>query len=260
MKLRVLGCSGGVGQGLFTTSFMVDDNLLIDCGSGVGNLSLDQFVAIEHVFLTHSHLDHIGFLPLLIDSVFERIRERGIPLTIHGSPETLNALRAHIFNGVIWPDFAQLPSAETPVMKYREMNAGEVYELDGKRFEMIPVDHIVPSAAFRVSTDKAAFAFSSDTGPNQTLWNALNAHARLDLLIVETAFPDSMSDLGRVAKHYCPQTLAEDLRQLRHQPDIYITHLKPAWEDVVFAELLERIKNRKIHRLFGGELFELDAS
>lgn len=259
MKLRVLGCSGGVGQGLFTTSFLVDENILIDCGSGVGNLSIDQFVGIENVFLTHSHLDHLCFLPLMIDSVFERIRSKGTPLTIHGSPETLSALKEHIFNWVIWPNFAELPDNETPVMVYREMNPGEVYELEGKKFEMIAVDHIVPSAAYYVSDGDQAFSFSSDTGPNQSLWKALNAHPKLDLLIVETAFPNSMAELGRLAKHYCPDTLAEDLKKLKHRPEIYITHLKPAWEDVVFEELRNQIPDRNLHRLFGGELFDLDV-
>ena len=37
MKLRVLGCSGGIGPGLRTTALMIDNDVLIDCGSGVGD-------------------------------------------------------------------------------------------------------------------------------------------------------------------------------------------------------------------------------
>jgi len=117
MKLRVLGCSGGVGGELRTTSLLVDDDILIDAGSGVGELSLEEMHHIRHVFLTHSHLDHFSFLPLLVDSIFPSIRE---PLIVHGQPETLEALQKHVFNWTIWPDFAKLPTQVTHRRKSRD--------------------------------------------------------------------------------------------------------------------------------------------
>jgi ribonuclease BN (tRNA processing enzyme) len=43
MRLRVLGCSGGIGgQHNRTTSFLVDQDILIDAGTGVGDLSLGE--------------------------------------------------------------------------------------------------------------------------------------------------------------------------------------------------------------------------
>ncbi len=114
MKLRILGCSGGVGGDLRTTSLLIDNDILIDAGSGVGELTLEEMHHIRHVFLTHSHLDHFSFLPLLVDSIFPSIRE---PLIVHGQPETLEALQKHVFNWTIWPDFAKLPTEEDPVMK-----------------------------------------------------------------------------------------------------------------------------------------------
>jgi len=38
--LRILGCSGGIGKNLRTTSMLLDDDVLIDAGTGVGDLSL----------------------------------------------------------------------------------------------------------------------------------------------------------------------------------------------------------------------------
>ena len=63
MKVRVLGCSGGIGgNSLRTTCLAVDDDILIDAGTGAGDLSLEELTRIDHIFITHSHLDHIACL------------------------------------------------------------------------------------------------------------------------------------------------------------------------------------------------------
>ena len=63
MQLRILGCSGSISRGSHTTSMLVDDDVLIDAGTGVGELTLEEMMPIKHVFLTHSHLDHLASLP-----------------------------------------------------------------------------------------------------------------------------------------------------------------------------------------------------
>jgi ribonuclease BN (tRNA processing enzyme) len=61
MKLRILGCSGGIGgRHLRTTSFLLDHDILIDAGTAAADLSIAELAAIDHVFLTHTHLDHIA--------------------------------------------------------------------------------------------------------------------------------------------------------------------------------------------------------
>ncbi len=254
MQVRVLGCSGGVGQGLRTTSLLIDDDVLIDAGSGVGDLSLDEMAKIRHIFLTHSHLDHLAFIPLMLDSIFE---ERQEALIVHGLPETLHALRQHIFNWVIWPDFHQLPTPEQPVMRYAPMSPGELVSLGGRSWEMIPVVHAVPAVGYRVSCAGGVLAFSGDTSTNDSFWQGLNAHERLDVLIVETAFANADLAISRMAKHYCPSLLAEDLKKLRHQPQLYITHNKPGEEDVIFSECRAALPGRNIRRLNGGDLITL---
>ncbi len=254
MRIRVLGCSGGIGGGLHTTSLLVDDDILIDSGTGVGSLSLDEMAGIRHIFVTHSHLDHIAGIPLLVDSIFERI---GSPITIHAQAPTLEALRTHIFNWVIWPDFTRLPTAQKPVLRYELMEPGSTLQLADRSIEMIPVRHIVPGVAYRVSADGKSFAFSGDTSSNDSLWAALNRHDKLDLLIVECAFPNDSVELSRLAAHYCPSLLAADMAKLRHQPAVHLTHLKPGSEDVIFSECRAALAGRDPRRLFGGEVFTL---
>lgn len=250
MKVRILGCSGGVGRGLRTTSLLVDGDILIDAGSGVGDLTLEEMAGVRHVFLTHSHLDHIAFIPLMLDSIFE---QRAEPLIVHGLAATLEALQRHIFNWVIWPDFSRLPSVEQPVLRYQEMKPGEVLQMGARSFEMIAVGHAVPAAGYRVACPTGALAFSGDTSTNDSFWNALNAHNQLDVLIVETAFSNAELAISLLAKHYCPSLLAADIQKLRHRPEVYITHNKPGEEEAIFAECTAAIVDHKLHRLNSGE-------
>lgn len=254
MEIRVLGCSGGVGVDLRTTTILIDQDVLIDAGTGVGDLSMEEMSAIRHIFLTHSHLDHIACLPFLVDTLFDRIHT---PIIVHAQAVTLNALQQHIFNNVVWPDFTRLPSADKPVLRFEVMQPGEVINLAGRSIEMIPVKHIVPGVGYRVENTESVFAFSGDTTSNESLWAGLNSHPRLDMLIVEVAFPNEEIDLCRRAGHYCPELLASDLKKLKHKSKVYISHNKPGAEHRIFSQCQQLIHSHDIHSLTGGDRFQL---
>ena len=255
MQIKILGCSGGIGAGLRTTSILIDNKILIDTGTGIGDLTLEQMRKIHNVFLTHSHMDHTGGLPLLVDTVFESLLDN--PLDVFGRPETIDAVKKHIFNWIIWPDFSALPNAETPVMRYRAMHPGSSQTVGDIEITMIEVNHTVPGAGFIVRKEDKYFAFSGDTTTNDNFWNAINALPKLDLLVVETAFSNRNEELAWLARHYCPKTLAHDLRKLKHDPPIWITHLKPGAESDIFKEIEKEITTWRIKQLMGGEEFEL---
>ncbi|OGT18854.1 MAG: 3',5'-cyclic-nucleotide phosphodiesterase [Gammaproteobacteria bacterium RBG_16_57_12] len=258
MRLKILGCSGGVGGPLRSTCLQLDHDIIIDSGTGVGDLTLEEMAALRHIFLTHTHMDHISFLPLLIDSIFDRIKE---PIIIHALPESIEALRKHIFNWIIWPDFSKLPSTDHPVIKFEPMRPGEKITLDGRTIEMIPVNHVVPGVGYRVEGPQGVFAFSGDTTSNDCFWQGLNARDRLDLLIVECAFTDDDLELSKKAYHYCPSLLTDDIAKLKHRPDVYITHAKPGQECVICEQVKTALQKLSIHVpvqcLTGGEIFTL---
>jgi ribonuclease BN (tRNA processing enzyme) len=252
MKLKVMGCSGGVGEGLRTTTLLIDDDILIDAGTGLGDLDLESMSAIRHIFLTHSHLDHITSIPFLLDTIFEKIKE---PIIIHGLAATLNALKTHIFNNVIWPDFSRLPNSENPVMQYQEMLPGETLEINNRKIEMIKVSHIVPAVGYRLESVTGSFAFSGDTTTNDHFWAALNKHPGLDLLLVESAFSNKDIKLCHLAKHYCAELLAVDIAKLNHDAEVYISHNKPGAEAQIFSECEKAIKTHALHKLSSGQTF-----
>ena len=256
MKLSVLGCAGGIGPGLRTTALMIDNDVLIDCGSGVGDLTQDEQKGIQHIFLTHGHLDHIAFIPFLVDSAFDALVNQ--PLTIHLQAETLEMLQQHVFNWQIWPDFAKLPDEENPVIQYDVITPCQQIKLGERIIEAIPVTHTQPAVGYRVqSPEGGSLAFSGDTKNTEQFWNILNDYPALDILIMECAYADHEEALSQIAGHHRPSTLAEDLRKLQHRPELYIAHQKPGEEAQIMRELAELVDDRELNMLQRGQVFEL---
>lgn len=235
MKVRVLGCSGAIAQGRRTTSFLVDDNVLIDAGTGVGDLTLAEMAKIDHVVLSHSHLDHIAALPLMVDAV---AAQRGRPLVVHALVETVAALRAHIFNNLIWPDFESIPSVEAPFIRFETFEIAELMDIGGKRIEVLPAVHTVPACGFAVCDGAAAWVFSGDTGPNPGFWRRVNS-LNIGALVIETAFSDADKELAALSKHLAPSTLCRELKHIERPGSfpVWITHTKPAETSVIMEEI-----------------------
>jgi len=253
MKLRILGCSGGIGGNLRTSSLLIDHDILIDSGTGVGDLSLAEMSVIDHVFVTHSHLDHIACLPLLIDSV-GLMRDK--PLVIHATSETLAILKAHVFNWEIWPDFTEIPSLHQPILKYERITLGKTEEIGGRKITPLPANHVVPAVGFHIDSGKSSLVFTGDTTSCDALWEEVNRIGNLEYLIIETAFSDAEKELSYISKHLCPTLLAEELRKLKLNPRIYITHLKPGEVELTMQEISERVQNFVPKMLQNGQVFE----
>lgn len=254
MKLRVLGCSGGIGgRHLRTTSLLVDHDILIDAGTGVADLSIGELAVIDHVFLTHSHLDHIASLPLMIDTVADR---RHTPLTVYGSAEVLDILRRHIFNWAIWPDFAEVPNAEMPLMRYQAIELGQVITLDGRRITALPAEHTVPAVGYHLDSGVASLVFSGDTGICDPFWHAVNRVANLKHLIIECAFSNREQRLAELSKHLCPDMLAAELQKLERACEIHITHLKPGQIELTMEEIERCLGNFKPRMLQNNQVLE----
>lgn len=263
--IRVLGCSGSIAARCHTTAFLLDDDILIDAGSGVGEMRLDELARIDHVLISHSHLDHVLSIPLLADSVI-RLRQGpgGLselrPIHVYALPETLEALRAHIFNGVIWPDFTRLPSAAHPILIFHPFAVGEVLSFparggeDDRRVRVLPAAHTVPAVGFAVDTPQGWWVFSGDTGPNPALWKAL-AGRRIAQLVIETAFGNDEAHLASISGHLSPQSLAQELVQLDGEVSVYITHPKPGEVPAVLAQIRALDTRHRIEPLREGQRF-----
>lgn len=212
---------------------------------------------IDHIFVTHSHLDHIACIPFLVDSVgFMRDR----PLTIYASQETLDILKQHIFNWKIWPDFCEIPSVNHPYMRYEAVELGETVKLGTRKITAIPANHVVPAVGYRLDSGKASLVFSGDTTTNAALWEVVNQIENLRYLIIETAFSNSEKELAVLSKHLCPSLVAEELANLKRKAEIYITHLKPGELELTMQETEQAVREIRpdLHAkmLLNNQVFE----
>jgi ribonuclease BN (tRNA processing enzyme) len=254
MKLRILGCSGGIGGDLRTTSMLLDHDILIDAGTGVGDLSIDELARIDHVFLTHSHLDHVTSIPFMVDSV-GWMRDK--PITVHAIEPTLEILRQHLFNWKLWPDFTQIPDAQKPFLRYEAVTLGKTVDIGGRKLTPLPANHVVPAIGYRLDSGSASLAFTGDTTTNDAFWTEVNKIDNLRYLIIETAFCNRERDLAIASKHLCPSMLAEELAKLKRKADVYITHLKPGEVEVTMQEILECAGAYRPRMLENNQVFEL---
>lgn len=254
MKLTVLGCSGGIGSGRHTTSLLVDDDVLIDAGSGITTLDFEQLLKIDHVFITHAHLDHVLGLPLLLDSVGDL---RATPVTVHALPEVLDVLSDHLFNWKLWPDFREIPSKEAPWLRFEALRLGEELTLMGRTFRPLPVNHVVPACGLHLATAAGSLVFSGDTAHSDAFVAALNGIPDLRHLIIETSFENELVEIAKASKHHWPDSLAAELKMLSVGPEVWITHLKPGNESAIMNELRDAAPGWGVEALLQGQVIEI---
>ncbi len=254
MIVKVLGCSGGIGgRHLHTTSMLVDNDILIDAGTGVGELTIAEMAMIDHVFLTHSHLDHICCLPFIVDTVGEM---RNRPLIVHATKATEELIRSHIFNWAIWPDFTTIPNRENPFMRFETVEVGDTVALNGRKITVLPARHTVPAVGYQLDSGRGSLVFTGDTTVNDEFWRVINAIPQLRYLIIETAFSNSERRLAELSKHLCPSMLASELQKLQSRPELFITHLKPGQIELTMREIAEYVGQYKPRMLQNNHCFD----
>ena len=254
MKVTVLGCSGGIGgRHLRTTSMLVDHDILIDAGTGVGDLSLAELAMIDHVFITHSHLDHIAALPLMIDSIADM---RDKPVTVYATDATLEIIQNHIFNWAIWPDFSEISIRKQAVMQYKAIRVGQKIRFGTRSITAVPAEHTVPAVGYHLDSGARSLVFTGDTTSNDAFWPVLNKIANLRYLIIETAFSNQEKRLAIMSKHLCPSMLGDELAKLTRDAEIYISHLKPGQIELIMGEIEECAGDFKPRMLQNNQVFE----
>ena len=253
MRINALGTDGGIGTDCRTSCFLIDDDILIDAGTGLGDLDSDAMAKIDNVFLSHIHMDHIACLPLLLDTV---ITKRHSPVTVHVPGNDHRKLGQHIFNNVIWPDFTRIPSSEDPVARIIPLT-DEPYDLDGRRIGTLPVNHHGEAVGYWLDGGNGSLVFTGDTGPCEAFWQAVNTLEDVRHLIIECSFPNAYEELALKTGHLTPTLLEAELQQLTASPTIFVTHMKPFGKADILEEISAQTTPYELGIIEQGQIIDL---
>lgn len=252
MKLRVLGCAGAEYPDFRPPAFLIDDQLLLDAGTIGAVLTEEEQDKLRHLFITHAHLDHIRGIPALADNII--INNLRHTVTVYGLQAAVSAMRKHLFNNIIWPDFTVIPTPENPVISFETIVTGREYCVSDYRVRAIAVNHTVPAVGYRICRGGATLLYSGDTGPTEELFQYAGG---IDALIVEVSFPNAMESMALLTKHLTSSLLKVELAKIAVLPKrILITHPKPQFVDVIRAEL-ESLGLKEIELLHDGAVFHI---
>lgn len=254
MRLRVLGCYGAELFGCKSTAFLINDHLLIDAGNVNSLLGMDEISKIRHVVLSHVHLDHIKALPFIA----ELLAEGGRGIEVLSTEETIQFLKQHIFNGIVWPDLSRLPTPESPAVRYSAMREGGNVVVGGLSVKAIPVNHTVPTTGFLISDGDASIVYSGDTGTTETIWSEAGNAQNLKALLAEVSYPNRLSDRAALTKHLTPHLLTEGLKKagLNRETWVGVYHLKPPFVDEIRKEICG-LRMDNLILLEDGDMFEI---
>ena len=241
MLVRIIGGHGGVSPGFKATSYLIDGKLLLDAGSVASGIQIQEQVNIEHILISHSHLDHISDLAFLADNCFG-MKDR--PFNIYANTPVKMAIKEHLLNDVIWPDFTKLPSAEKPTLFFHDVVPGVQLSLGDYKIIPIAVNHPNGAMGFIIERKNTSVVFTQDTGPTDQIWEEAKKIKNLKAIFTEVSFPNSLSKVATVSQHHTPATMREEIKKMPKDVPIFLGHLKPNYQIQLFKEIAELEEDR----------------
>ena len=120
------------------------------------------------------------------------------------------------------------------------MDFYEPFDVLGYTATALPVPHSVPAAGFLIESDEVSLFYTGDAGRGvSAAWE----HIAPDALLTEVTFGNANEAAARASGHLTPNLLMaalDEFRQLHGRtPQVLVSHINPAWEAAVRAELAE---------------------
>jgi ribonuclease BN (tRNA processing enzyme) len=253
MKIHVLGGHGGLAKNFATTSFLIDDKLLIDAGAVAGALSIEAQLRIDHILITHCHLDHIKDLAFMCDNCFGL---RADPIKVHTHPTVVEIIKRHLLNDVIWPDFTKLPSPQAPTMSLQGALPESSFSAGPYNILPVKVNHAHDAMGFIVEHEDSSILFTGDTGPTDRIWEIARGLKNLKCIFTEVSFPDRLQKVADVSDHHTASTLKKELSKMPLGVKVVLTHLKPNYKEEIILEIDELKDDRVILLERDGQIFD----
>ncbi len=252
MKIEILGGHGGQAKGYMTTSFLIDEKLLIDAGAVAGALSVEQQTRIENILISHCHLDHTKDLAFLCDNCFGL---RPKPFQVYTHETVKRMIKTHLLNDIIWPDFTVLPTPERPTISLNAITDEKTIDLGGYRITPVKVRHPYDAMGFIIEHGGSAVIFTLDTGPTERIWDVAKSVPNLKAIFTEVSFPNALSSVAELSDHHTPYSISRELAKMPDNVPVILTHLKPNYRTEILDELAALGEERITVLERDGEVF-----
>ena len=236
MQLNILGCSGAKSVGKSPTSFLIDNKILIDCGSVVSKLQ-SEFILnnLECVLLTHSHFDHIMELPFLLELLLQNGKS---PFPVYASKESIKSLYSNIFNFECWPNLFEIAEKQNTNLQLIEYNNLNLINVSDYQITPVKVNHTITTHGFIIDNGEVSLGFTGDTYATDLFWEQCNKKENLKAVIVDVSFPGNMPEDAEITKHMSTEILAHELDKLNSKEiELLISHMKPKHTEEIKSEL-----------------------
>lgn len=228
---------------------------LVDCGAGVVDRLFKAGLppeCIDDVFITHHHSDHnSGFVDFLVT--------RLVGSVLPGSKKTLNVygpgntekVMGKLEEHLAW-DISLRAKAKTDdntrgaTVKYIQMEEGVIYDSQGVRVTVFPVDHgvVKPAVGFRFQYRDQTIVISGDTLPCE---NMVKYASGAQLLVHEAysrrwidkgveKFPQKAVKAHGIMQYHSSTLQAAKIAQRAGVKHLVFTHLMPAPAPVWYFE------------------------
>ena len=251
MKCRVLGHTAGACRGFPSTAALVDDDILLDAGTGASALYGAEMAKVGDLLLTHSHLDHVVMMCFVSDY------RQADGLNVHCLPETADALRTGVLNNEIWPRLDRIEVGGRPLIAFRPIRPFETFEVRGRKFTPLPARHTVPCVGFCLHGERENLVWFSDIrDADDAVWEWLRGLENFRRIVMEASYPEESEAMAEKTGHLTPKSLEGLLARLPGDLRVYCGHVKPREANRVAAQLGTRFGDR-VSLLEAGQVFEI---
>ena len=254
MQVKIIGGHGGVTKNYHATSYLIDESLLIDAGSVASGLDMQAQLKIDHILLSHAHLDHTKDLAFICDNCFG-LRDK--PFQVYSHKNVYNAVKDHLFNDMIWPDFSVLPTAQNPTIVFNSIAPEKELILGDYKVMPVHVNHPVKengeAYGFIIEKGDVAILFTQDTASTERIWEVGKKYKNLKAIFCEVSFPNHLQNVADLSFHHSPQTIKEELKKMPGKVPVYLGHLKPNYQEQLIQEITD-LGEPRLHILYADDV------
>lgn len=250
MQVKIIGGHGGVTRNYNATSYLIDDSLLIDAGSVASGLDIEDQIKIDHILISHAHLDHTKDLAFICDNCFGL---KGKPFEVYTHQTVTNSIKDHLFNDHIWPDFSVLPTKENPTINFNNIVAEKKVTLGEYTVMPVHVTHPGDALGFIIEKNDKAVLFTQDTKATDRIWEVAKTYKNLKAIFTEVSFPNSLQTVADLSDHHTPASMGEELKKMPKEIPVYLGHLKPNYQEKLIQEIND-LKEPRLHVLYADDV------